>query len=52
MKCFVIPLNTGATGVVSKGLKKKSGNYTRSSCNRFFTKTATLATSNKHKSET
>jgi hypothetical protein len=29
MKCFVILVITGATGIVTKGLKKKSGNNTR-----------------------
>jgi hypothetical protein len=36
MKCFVMPVITGATGIVTKGLKKKkSGNNTRKAFNRF-----------------
>jgi hypothetical protein len=45
MKCFVIPVNTGATGIVTKGLKKTPGNNTRKEFNRFCTKTAVLGTS-------
>jgi hypothetical protein len=35
MKCFVIPLVTRATGIVSKGLKI-SGKYTRTTFSTFF----------------
>jgi hypothetical protein len=42
MKCFVIPVIIGATGIVTK---KKSGNNTRKAFNRFSTKTAVLGTS-------
>jgi hypothetical protein len=38
MKCFVTPVNTGVTGIVTRGLKKKSGNNTRKALNRFSTK--------------
>jgi hypothetical protein len=39
MKCFVIPVIIGATGIVTKGLKKrKSGNSTRKEFNSFSTK--------------
>jgi hypothetical protein len=38
MKCFVIPIIIGVTGIVTKGLKKKSGNNTRKAFNRFSTK--------------
>jgi hypothetical protein len=39
MKCFVIPVIIGATGIVTKVLKKKSGNNTRKAFNnRFSTK--------------
>jgi hypothetical protein len=38
MKCFVIPVIIGATGIVTKGLKKISGNKTRKAFNRFPTK--------------
>jgi hypothetical protein len=34
MKYFVIPVITGATGIVTKGLKKISGNNTRKAFNR------------------
>jgi hypothetical protein len=37
MKYFVIPVIIGATGIVTKGLKK-SGNNTRKAFNRFSTK--------------
>jgi hypothetical protein len=37
MKCFVIPVIIGATGIVTKGLKK-TGNNTRKAFNRFSTK--------------
>jgi hypothetical protein len=36
MKCFVIPVITGATGIVNKELKK-SGSNTRKAFNRFST---------------
>jgi hypothetical protein len=35
MKCFVIPVIIGATGIVSKILQKISGNNTRTTLNRF-----------------
>jgi 3-deoxy-D-manno-octulosonic acid (KDO) 8-phosphate synthase len=38
MKCFVIPVITGATSVATKGLKKISVNNTRKAFNRFYTK--------------
>jgi hypothetical protein len=38
MKCLVIPVFVGATGIVSKGLRKLSGNNTRKALNRFSTK--------------
>jgi hypothetical protein len=38
MKCFVIPVITGATGIVTRGLKKRSGNNTRKIFKRFSTK--------------
>jgi hypothetical protein len=44
MKCLVIPVIIGATGIVSKSLKI-SGNNTRTTFTRFPTKTATLGTS-------
>jgi hypothetical protein len=37
MKCFVIPVIIGATGIVTKGLKKLSGNNTKKAFNRFST---------------
>jgi hypothetical protein len=37
MKCFVIPVITGATGIVSKSVQT-SGNNTRTTLNRFPTK--------------
>jgi hypothetical protein len=39
MKCFVIPVITAATGIVTRILKKISGNDTRKAFNRFSTKT-------------
>jgi hypothetical protein len=46
MKCFVIPLIIGTTGIVTKGLKKISGNNTRKTFSRLSTKkTAVLGTS-------
>jgi hypothetical protein len=45
MKCFVIPVIIGATGIVSKSLQKISGNNTRTTLNRSPTKTAILGTS-------
>jgi hypothetical protein len=44
IKCFVIPVIIGATGIVTKGLKV-SGNNIRKAFNRFTTKTAVLGTS-------
>jgi hypothetical protein len=38
MNCFVIPVIIGAAGIVTKGLKKISGNNTRKAFNRFSTK--------------
>jgi hypothetical protein len=38
MKCFVIPVIIGATGIVTRGLKKLSGNNTRKAFSRFSTK--------------
>jgi hypothetical protein len=38
MKCFVTSIIIGATGIVTRGLKKKSGNNNRKAFNRFFTK--------------
>jgi hypothetical protein len=37
MKCFVIPVIVGATGIVTKGLKK-SGNNNRKAFSRFCRK--------------
>jgi hypothetical protein len=37
MKCFIIPVIIGATGIVTKGLKKYR-NDTRKAFNRFSTK--------------
>jgi hypothetical protein len=45
MKCFVIPVINGATGIVTEGLKIKSGINIRKPFNRFSTKTAVLETS-------
>jgi hypothetical protein len=45
MKCFIIPVIIGATGIVTKGLKKVSGNNTRKVFNIFSTNTAVLGTS-------
>jgi hypothetical protein len=42
LKCFVIPVIIGDTGIVTKGLKKISGNNTRKAFSRFSTKTAVL----------
>jgi hypothetical protein len=38
MKCFVIPVIIGATGIVTRGLKKISENDIRKAFNRFSTK--------------
>jgi hypothetical protein len=38
MKCFVIPVIIGATGIVTKGLKIFFGNNTKKAFNRFSTK--------------
>jgi hypothetical protein len=43
MKCFVILVITGATGIVTKGLKKISGNNTRKAFNRLSTKKKQLS---------
>jgi hypothetical protein len=46
MKCFVIPVIIGATGIVTRGLKKYLATIPRKhSFNRFSTKTAVLGTS-------
>jgi hypothetical protein len=46
IKCFVIPVIIGATRIVTRGLKKISGNDTRKAFNRFSKKkTAVLGTS-------
>jgi hypothetical protein len=37
LKCTIIPVIIGATGIVTKGLKEKSGNYTRKTFDRFTT---------------
>jgi hypothetical protein len=38
MKCFVIPVITGAAGILTSGLKKISGYNTRKALNRFSAK--------------
>jgi hypothetical protein len=38
MKCIIIPVITGATGIVTKGLKKKCVSHTRRAFNRFTKK--------------
>jgi hypothetical protein len=38
MKCLVIPVITGATGIVTKALKKISGNNTGKAFNRLSIK--------------
>jgi hypothetical protein len=38
MKCMIIPVITGATGIVTKGLKDKSGSCTRETFYKFTTK--------------
>jgi hypothetical protein len=38
MKCFVIPVITRSPGIVSRGLKKISGNITRMTFRRFLKK--------------
>jgi hypothetical protein len=38
MECFAIPVIIGTTGIVTKGLKKISGNNTRKAFSRFSTK--------------
>jgi hypothetical protein len=45
MKCFVLPVITGATEIVTKGLQKISGKNTRKAFNKFSKKTAVLLTS-------
>jgi len=40
MKCFVIPVITGATGIVTEGLQK-SGNNTEKAFKKFFIKICT-----------
>jgi hypothetical protein len=39
MKCFVIPVIVGAKGIVRRKFKKIFGNNTRTTFNRFSTKT-------------
>jgi hypothetical protein len=51
MKCFVIPIIIGATGNVTKGLKKISGNNTRKASNRFSTKKNSCSRNIKHYKE-
>jgi hypothetical protein len=46
MKCFVIPVIIAATGIVTRRLKKKSGNDTRKAFNRFSTKKKNSCTRN------
>ena len=38
LKCEIIPVITGATGIVTKGLKEEFGIHTRKKFNRFNTK--------------
>jgi len=38
LKCEIIPVITGATGTVTKGLKEEFGIHTRKKFNRFTTK--------------
>jgi hypothetical protein len=35
LKCTIIPVIIGATGIVTKSLKEKSGSYTRKTFDRF-----------------
>jgi hypothetical protein len=45
MKCFVIPINTGATGIVTKGLKKYPETIPGKHSMDSIQKTAVLGTS-------
>ena len=38
LKCTFIPVITGATGIVTRSLRKKFGNCTRKTFDRFTTK--------------
>jgi hypothetical protein len=38
LKCKIIPVINGATGIVTKGLRKKIGSHTRITFSRFTTK--------------
>ena len=38
LKCTIIPVITGATGIVTRGLRKKFGSCTRKTFDRFTTK--------------
>ena len=38
LKCTIVPVITGATGIATRSLKKKFGNYTRKTFDRFTTK--------------
>jgi len=38
MKCTIIPVITGATGIVTRSLKKNFGSCTRKTLDRFTTK--------------
>jgi hypothetical protein len=38
MKCTIIPVIIGATGIATKGLRKKSGSYTRKTFSSFTKK--------------
>jgi hypothetical protein len=47
MKCMIIPLITGDTGIVKKRFKGKFGSHTRKTFNRFTSKTTMLGTSHR-----
>jgi len=38
VKCIIIPIIIGATGIVTRSLREKFGNYTRKTLDRFTTK--------------
>jgi len=38
LKCTIVPVIIGATGIVKRSLKKNFGNYTRKTLDRFTTK--------------
>jgi hypothetical protein len=44
MKCFVIPVITGSTGIVIKELKKGTGSNTRTAFNRMSTRSSCTGT--------